>query len=485
MAGSQDYPTAPGPGPANPAALGEEFRAAMLEAVPCAVFVFNAAGRIVYWNRSAEELTGYSADEMLGRTCEPLRIAEAPDGEREVVEAVCAAGGGQGEHAVECKVRDKDGRAVPVVRRTRPVWDDSGEQLGVVVALVDVTAIKRARGEIRRLTREVARSGRFGELIGSSEPMRRLYEAIEMVADTDAGVVIEGETGTGKELVARMIHSRGPRRDKPLLAVNCGALAETLLDAELFGHVAGAFTGAAADRAGRFEEADGGTLLLDEVVELSPASQVKLLRAVQEGQIVRVGESRPRNVDVRIIAATHRDLLAMAREGAFREDLYYRLRVVGLAVPALRQRREDIPDLVAHFIERFNRKYGRSVQSISAEAMDLLVSHDWPGNVRQLEHALEHAFVVTPGTERTIVAPALPPELADGAPVRGRPVVPARAHGARRRARDRGAAPDEQRRQVLEALELSGGNKAAAARRLGLTRAGLYVRLRKLGIGTK
>ena len=424
--------------PAEPGGLGdvpEQYRGAVLETVPCAVFIFNSEGRIIYWNRSAQELTGYTAAEMLGQTCEPLRIAEAENGDREVVAAVCAARLAGGESAAECEIRHKLGHAVPVVRRTKPVPGASGEPIGVVVALVDVSAIKRARGEIRRLTREVARSGRFGELVGSSEPMRRLYEAIDLVAETDASVVIEGETGTGKELVARMIHARGPRRDKAFVAVNCGALAETLLDAELFGHVKGAFTGAVADRAGRFEQADGGTLLLDEAGELSPASQVKLLRAVQEGQIVRVGESRPRKVDVRLIAATNRDLLAMAHAGTFREDLYYRLRVVGLHVPALRDRREDIPDLVTHFIERFNRKYGRGVQSCSAEAMDVLTAHNWPGNVRQLEHALEHAFVVTPRAGGTIEAGALPPELT------GRSAPGARAVAARRRWDSRASRP--------------------------------------------
>lgn len=463
--------------------LGKEFRRALLETIPCAVFIFNAQGRIIYWNRSAEELTGYAAAEMLGQTCEPLRIHEAEDGDREVVAAVCAARQAGGASAVECEVRHKTGRAVPVVRRTKPVVGGSGEQIGVVVALVDVTAIKLARGEIRRLTAEVARSGRFGGLVGSSEPMRRLYEAIELVAETDAGVVIEGETGTGKELVARLIHARGPRRDKPMLAVNCGALAETLLDAELFGHVTGAFTGAVADRAGRFEEADGGTLLLDEVAELSPASQVKLLRVLQEGQVVRVGESRPRDVSVRIIAATHRDLLELARLGEFREDLYYRLRVVGLRVPALRQRREDIPDLVAHFIDRFNRKYGRGVQACSAEAMEILTGHDWPGNVRQLEHALEHAFVVTARDAETLAAGALPPELAGGEAPTSPPAGAATgAQAAPLPKRDRTASPDQQRQEALAALDRSGGNKAAAARALGLTRAGLYKRLRRLGI---
>jgi len=463
--------------------LGEEFRGALMEAIPCAVFIFNSNGRILFWNRSAEELTGYAAAEMLGQTCEPLRIHEAQDGDREVVAAVCAARHSGDSSAVECEVRHKTGQAVSVVRRTKPVLSVSGEQIGVVVALVDVTAIKQARGEIRRLTAEVARSGRFGGLVGSSEPMRQLYEAIELVAETDAGVVIEGETGTGKELVARLIHGRGPRRDKPMLAVNCGALAETLLDAELFGHVKGAFTGAVADRAGRFEEADGGTLLLDEVAELSQASQVKLLRVLQEGQVVRVGESRPRDVNVRIIAATHRDLRALVRAGEFREDLYYRLRVVGLRVPALRERREDIPDLVSHFIERFNHKYARAVEACSAEAMAVLTRHDWSGNVRQLEHALEHAFVVTARDAEVLLAGALPSELTGG----DSGIVPSAkasdgSSSAGSRKRERDASPQQQRQATLVALARSGGNKAAAARELGLTRAGLYKRLARFGI---
>jgi two-component system response regulator HydG len=457
----------------EPAPLDDRFRRALMDTVPCAVFVADAQGQITFWNRSAEELTGYAASEMLGGTCERLRIRESGETDNELVASVCRHAG-EDESASECEIRCRDGRIVPVVRRARAVRDEAGETLGVIVALVDVSILKRARRQIEALRREIGRAGRVGDLVGRSEPMRKLYEAVELVADTDASVVIEGETGTGKELVARTLHARSGRREGVFLAVNCGALTETLLDAELFGHVKGAFTGAVADRTGRFEEASGGTLFLDEVAELSPASQVKLLRVLQEGEITRVGESRPRPIDVRVIAATNRDLAALARAGSFREDLFYRLRVVALKVPALRDRREDIPDLVVHFIGRLNDKYGRQVRRCSPEAMELLTAFDWPGNVRQLEHALEHAFVVTAEQEAVLPAASLPPEVA----AELRPAASTAAEDALAPAR----APVDERTATLEALAAAGGNKAKAARLLGLTRAGLYKRLKRLGI---
>jgi transcriptional regulator with GAF, ATPase, and Fis domain len=345
--------------------------------------------------------------------------------------------------------------------------------------MVDVSVIKRAREEISALRREVSEIGRYGRMIGSSPAMRKLFEAVELVAATDASVVIEGETGTGKELVARTIHQRSGRVDGPFLAVNCGALPETLLEAELFGHVAGAFTGATHDRAGRFEQASGGTLFLDEVGELSAASQVKLLRAVQEGEITRVGESSPRQVDTRILAATHRDLRAEVKAGRFRQDLYYRLRVVGLMVPPLRDRREDVPDLVAHFVDRLNRKYGRSVRGLSAEAMEVVCDSDWPGNVRQLEHAIEHAFAVSPPEADVLQRHALPADLSADAPTRPTPPTPPAPVTS-----EPPAPGMSETDQVRHALARANGNKTQAARLLGITRAGLYKKLKRLGLST-
>ena len=447
--------------------LPEPFRRALLETIPCAVFISDAEGRIVYWNRSAEELTGYGAEEMTGGTCERLALAESREPDDEVVSAVCSGLVGD-RSTTECRIRHKLGHVVPVVRRATPVRDEAGGHLGAIVALVDVSGIKAARGQIRTLRRELARSSRFGELVGTSEAMQKLYEAIEMVADTDATVVIEGETGTGKELVARTLHAHSRRRGRLFLPVNCGALTETLLDAELFGHVRGAFTGAVSDRAGRFEEASGGTLFLDEVAELSPASQVRLLRVLQDGQIARVGESRLRPVDVRIVAATHRNLAELAGKGEFREDLYYRLRVVHLVVPPLRKRKEDIPELVEHFLERFNRKYARQIEGASPSALTALESFDFPGNVRQLEHAVEHAFVVTAADARRLEARALPPEFSGRSAGAGS-TFPARE-------------PTDERTAVRQALAETHGNKTRAARLLGITRAGLYKKLKRLGL---
>ena len=456
--------------------LSEHFRQAILATVPCAVFVLDNDGRILFWNRAAEELTGYLAPEMRGRTCEALHVRPSSQADPAVLKALCmTAPTGQTEQT-ECELVRKDGTVVPVLRRSQTVRDAEGRPVGIVHAAIDIRFIRQAGTQIRRLEQEVARAGRFGDMVGASPAMRRLYEAIELVAPTDASVVIEGPTGTGKELVARTIHARSRRAEQVFLPVNCGALPETLLEAELFGHVRGAFTGAVADRAGRFEEASGGTLLLDEVTEMSPASQVKLLRVLQEGEITRVGESVPRKVDVRVIAATNRDLAEEIEEKRFREDLYYRLRVVGLHVPPLARRRGDIPDLVAHFLGRLNVKYGRQITACSAGAMGLLSAHDWPGNVRQLEHALEHAFVVTPAGRTVIEAAALPPEISPSAP-RGvrRPAVGDRARPP--------AGKADEKAHVLDALQRAEGNKAQAARMLGITRAGLYKRMKRLGIG--
>ena len=455
---------------ANDAAnLTDDVREALLEVIPCAVFIVDADRRVVYWNRSAEEITGYLASEMLAESCSSLQTRLNREVSSELKASLCPFDQSDSWDE-ECEIRRKDGSFIPVVRKAKPVYDAQDTLIGGVQTMMDVSFVKQARSRIAALTDQVARLGRFGRLVGSSPAMLKLYEAIRMIAATEASVVIEGQTGTGKELVAREIHESGPRRDRPMIVVNCGALPEGLIGAELFGHVRGAFTGATSDRAGRFEEADGGTLFLDEVGELPLAAQVKLLRVLQEGEISRVGESRLRHVDVRIIAATNRDLLQEVGAGRFREDLYYRLRVVTVSIPPLRERRSDIPELAAEFVARLNRKYDRHIERFSAEALDVLERCDWPGNVRQLAHAIEHAFVVARPDQKTIALKALPPELA-----RTGPVGPSPRRGEPR-------SPQDQRAAVEVALAEAGGNKARAARILGITRAGLYSRLKRFGI---
>jgi len=278
---------------ANMNNINKNFREALLETVPCAVFIVDTNKQIVFWNKSAETLTKFSSEEMVGENCLKLHLNICTTKDESVLESFCPlrSGGEGGE--IECNIRRKDGTLIPVIRRSKAVYDDKDQLIGAIEALVDVSLIKRARSEIRNLKREIAQSGEFGELVGSSLEMRKLYDMIMIVAGTDANIVVEGETGTGKELVAQTIHAESVRSDNIFLAINCGAVPESLLEAELFGHKKGAFTGAVADRAGCFEAASGGTLFLDEIADMTLASQVKLLRVLQENEITRIGDNLP------------------------------------------------------------------------------------------------------------------------------------------------------------------------------------------------
>ncbi|MGE0191661.1 MAG: sigma-54-dependent transcriptional regulator [Planctomycetota bacterium] len=309
--------------------------------------------------------------------------------------------------------------------------------------------------------------------IGSAPAIRELFRVVARAAPTNATVLILGESGTGKELVAEAIHRASPRSGGPFVKVNCAALPEGLLESELFGHAKGAFTGAIADRAGRFEAAHGGTLFLDEVGEIAAHTQVKLLRALQTREIERVGETKTRPVDVRLVAATNADLEALVRKGAFREDFYFRLKVITLRMPALRDRRGDIPLLVEHFLHLYAKRHGLPVPSLTPEAMDLLKSHDWPGNVRELENTIEAAVVL--GGGEVITPDVLPEEIGgvhrvDDLPESDVIRIPAGT-----------PLPDVERTIILDTLRRTGGNKTAAARILGIGLRTLYRKLDAYG----
>jgi DNA-binding NtrC family response regulator len=321
------------------------------------------------------------------------------------------------------------------------------------------------------LERQAALAGRFEQIVGTSAPMRRLYTLIESVAPTDATVLLMGESGTGKELVASAIHKHSRRKRRHFVAVNCAALTESVIDSELFGHAAGAFTGATSNRRGLFEEATEGTLFLDEIGEVPPATQIKLLRAVQEGEVRPVGTNQPVTVDVRLIAATNRDLRQEVQEGRFRQDLYYRLNVVSITLPPLREREGDIPALTHHFVQKYAARLDRSVTGISPEAMDRLVGYPWPGNVRELENAIEHAVILTRG--EIITDGALPAQLLD--PPSSRAV---RSYAAR-------PLKEVEREHIIKTLEVTGWQvegRTGAAAVLGLKPATLRSRMQKLGI---
>lgn len=304
-------------------------------------------------------------------------------------------------------------------------------------------------------------ASQFG-MVGKSPAMQHLLSEIALVAPSEATVLIHGDSGTGKELVARAIHASSARSEKPLVTLNCAALNESLLESELFGHEKGAFTGADKRREGRFVEADGGTLFLDEIGDISPMMQVRLLRAIQEREVQRVGSNQIISVDVRLIAATHRDLAAEVNAGRFRQDLYYRLNVVAIEVPSLRQRREDIPLLAGHFLQRFAERNRKAVKGFTPQAMDLLIHYDWPGNIRELENAVERAVVLLTGeyiSERELPLAIASTPIPLGQSQDIQPLV------------------EVEKEVILAALEKTGGNKTEAARQLGITRKTLLAKL--------
>jgi two-component system, NtrC family, response regulator AtoC len=367
-----------------------------------------------------------------------------------------------------------------VYRYVQKPWDS--KELGLVIrqAIERYAATRdnaRLREQLARYTDYLETTERraldFGELVGSSPALHRVLELVEKVAPTGSSVLLRGETGTGKELLARAIHVNSPRWDQPFVRVNCAALASGVLESELFGHEKGAFTGAIARRIGRFELADRGTIFLDEVGDLGLDVQIKLLRVLQERELERVGGSETIRVDVRVVSATNRDLEAAIDAGEFREDLFYRLNVFPLTIPPLRDRREDIGRLARHFIQKYQSVTGRRVQGLSAAALARLEAYPWPGNVRELENVIERAMILSSGSELEVEHLA----FAAAAPPSG-PASPVGALSSRRESLP-AALEEVERRELIGALEKARGSKADAARLLGINRSTLYYRLKK------
>jgi two-component system, NtrC family, response regulator PilR len=332
------------------------------------------------------------------------------------------------------------------------------------------------RNENLILKRELNQSYSFGDIIGISSPMRELYDLIKRIAPTKSNVLIAGESGTGKELVARAVHSNSNRADRPFITINCGAVPENLLESELFGHNKGAFTGAVSNKEGLFELADGGSIFLDEIGEMPLLLQVKLLRVIQEREFRRVGETRDRKVDVRIIAASNRDLQESVKKQEFREDLYYRLNVIQVKLPSLRERREDIPSLVEHFIAKYNAELGRNIIKASSETIDILRNYDFPGNVRELENIIERAVALESGD--IILPEALPVEIRGGREKRISGGIEISPEGIDMEKAMEGV----EKKLILEALSITKGIKTKAAKLLGVSFRSFRYRLAKYGL---
>jgi sigma-54 dependent transcriptional regulator, acetoin dehydrogenase operon transcriptional activator AcoR len=404
-------------------------------------------GRVLFLNATARHLFAWPDNAGLAVTWKDLFGLNSDDS---VKLKVLSEKPAEERHRIPLHFDRKDGRRVWL---EVDIKDDPRDPRGKIFFLYDVTEVH----ELRRLLDERAQ---FHDLLGKSKAMQQVYQQIRDVARVDSTVLIEGETGTGKELVARAIHFSSHRKDNPFIAVNCAGLTESLLTSQLFGHKRGAFTGAFEDQQGFLEAANRGTLLLDEIGDIPISVQNQLLRVLQEREIVRLGESRPRKIDVRVLAATHRNLSDEAAKGSFRSDLFYRIRVARITLPPLRDRREDIPLLADSFLAQLSAASGKRVTEVNRDALRLLTAYPWPGNIRELRSAIEFALI---GCRGTVIQPDdLPPEIFEpgrfGSATSGDPLT-------------------DERARFIDALDRSRGNRARAARLLGISRATLYRRL--------
>lgn len=430
-------------------------------------------GGIVMANEALARMTGYARDELVGHSCRMLHC-DACEAERSGGSgAWCRLFAQERAAAKRCMIRRKDGSFLPVLKSQSLLRDASGTVLFAVETLTDLTELEGLDRKVEALSRLLGAETGFHGMIGASPPMRRLFDMLERAAASDAPVLLFGESGTGKELAARAVHDMGRRRLGPFVQLNCGALSESLLESELFGHARGAFTGAYRHRQGRFEAADGGDIFLDEIGDAPASIQVKLLRVLETKRFERVGESRPIRADVRVIAATHRDLSRLVAEGRFREDLYFRVNVLPIHLPPLRERSEDLAPLAEHFLRRLAEQAGRPVPAVSPEAMARFLRYAWPGNVREFKSALEYAFVVADGG--AIESRHLPPSLDGGGAAPEAAVRSGAAPGA----------PAGERGALIEALRRAGGNRSEAARLLGVSRGTVLNRMRKHGVDSR
>ncbi|HEB51409.1 MAG TPA: PAS domain-containing protein [Desulfobulbus sp.] len=434
----------------------------ILDSVADGVFTVDRNYVITSFNRAAETITGYSADQVLGRPC------------REVFDTGICTSGCPLARAIESRSRvtvaeqvihGRDGGRIPVQVSATALIDDTGNVIGGVETFKDLTEVTRLR---RRLSEESKKTG----IISRSPRMQKILSVLPEFARSESTILILGESGTGKELIAQVIHKLSPRKDKPFVAVNSGALPDTLLESELFGYKAGAFTDARKDRKGRFAAAEGGSLFLDEIGDISQAMQVKLLRVIQSRTYEPLGSNTPVKTDVRIITATNRKLDEMVRNKEFREDLYYRLNVVKIELPPLRERMEDLPILIDHFIQRFNRQRNKKISGISDEALAILKGYDFPGNIRELENIIEYAFIMC--HDAAILPRHLPEDFLDRSNSGGKAVL-----------RQPMTLAEVEKQAILEALKRNDYKKMKTCRELGISKDTLRRKLKAYGVDGK
>ncbi len=432
----------------------------ILESISDGVFTVDHNWKIMSFNRAAEEITGIAREEAIGKHCWDVFRSNMCEGECALKKTMKE---GKSFISTSTYIINSEKKRIPITVSTALLKDEQGNVLGCVETFRDHSLVEELR-------KQLSAGYKMGDMISTSPEMKKIFNILHQVAESDSTILIEGETGTGKELMAKVIHNLSFRKDKPFVAINCGALPDTLLESELFGYKAGAFTNAVKDKPGYFAVARGGTILLDEIADTSPAFQVRLLRVLEEQEFQPLGAVKKEKADVRIIAATNRDLSKMVNEEKFRQDLFYRINIMRIEIPPLRKRMEDIPILIDHFIDKLNRIRGKSISGIDPNALEILMSHKFPGNIRELENIIEHAFVLC--SEGNILPRHFPKTLN-----RQTLSLPETSCSS---SMDQLKAAEI--KIITDALKKNYYNRTAAAKALGMHKSTLFRKIDKLGI---
>ena len=423
-------------------------------------FTIDNDWNVTSFNSSAEKITGYKKNEAIGKKCWDIFNSQfCRNGchmEQTMLKSKATIGN-------ELEIIHKTGSKVPIRVNSNILINNKNESIGAVETFIDIS-------EIRNLSEHLSEVYKYENIVGRNKEIKQIINVLESVSQTDSSVLITGESGTGKELAARAIHINSSRHSGPFIAINCSAFVESLIESELFGHEKGAFTGAIKTKIGKFEIAKGGTLFLDEIGDLSPSIQTKLLRVIETREFERVGGNKPIKVEARIIAATNKILYEEIKAGRFREDLFYRINVINIHLPPLRERMDDFPLIVNHFIELFNKKFNKQIKQFSSQAFDILVDYEWPGNIRELENVIEHCFVLCSGS--IIQVECLPKRLREQKKKLSISSIAKQKNGFK----------DVERELIISVLEKHNGNRTKVAKELNINSSTLWRKIKRLGI---
>ena len=445
--------------------LTSECYETMLQTMSESLFMVNQEGKIIFCNNAMVHLTGYSMEELMGNTCSLFMFCACAEG------TDCVVFSQKRLNNFECQVKHKNGKRIPVLKNAQVMINKNNKTIGVIETLTDISKLKAVEKKLDNIKSKDQSKRFYEQIIGKSKIMQEIFGLLKLASTSNASILVLGETGTGKELVADAIHKKSVRKKKSLVKVNCSALSDSLLESELFGHVKGAFTGAYRHRIGRFETANDGDIFLDEIGDMPLSIQVKLLRVLEQKQIERVGDHQPIPVDARLITATNKNLKELIQRGEFREDFYFRINVIPIHVPTLRERLDDVPLLIDHFSRELCKRTGKKITGMTPESMDLLLSYSWPGNIRELKSVLEYAFAVA---ERGLIrVDQLPQSVVrdEVEPVQIRKITPS----------------DEpaEKSELIQALTQANGNQSEAARLLDVSRVTVWNRMKKFNIDLK